>query len=78
LDGGDEKGVGIFREDIKEGAFNNRASDRLLHMEEVDQANSTNIFRRVDAGAGSSCRPSSFMGALYSSRPWFAKLATSG
>jgi hypothetical protein len=27
---GDEKGIGILREDIKERAFNNRASDRLL------------------------------------------------
>ena len=27
---GDEKGIGILREDIKERAFDNRASDRLL------------------------------------------------
>ena len=32
---GDEKGVGILREDIKERAFDNRASDRLLHMDEI-------------------------------------------
>ena len=36
---GDEKGIGILREDIKESAFNNPASDRLLHMDEIDQAN---------------------------------------
>ena len=34
---GDEKGTGIVREDIKDAAFNKRASDRLLHMDEVDQ-----------------------------------------
>jgi len=34
---GDEKGTGIAREDIKDAAFNKRASDRLLHMDEVDQ-----------------------------------------
>ena len=32
---GDEKGIGILREDIKERAFDNRASDRLLHMDEI-------------------------------------------
>ena len=36
---GDEKGIGILREDIKERAFDSRASDRLLHMDEIDQAN---------------------------------------
>ena len=34
---GDEKGTGIIREDIKHAAFDKRASDRLLHMDEVDQ-----------------------------------------
>ncbi len=34
---GDEKGTSIIREDIKDAAFDNRASDRLLHMDEVDQ-----------------------------------------
>ena len=33
----DEKGTGIIREDIKDTAFDNRASDTLLHMDEVDQ-----------------------------------------
>jgi hypothetical protein len=39
---GDVKGIGIFREDIKDGAFDSRASDRLLHMDEVDQENLDN------------------------------------
>ena len=34
---GDEKGTGLIREDIKDAAFDNRASDTLLHMDEVDQ-----------------------------------------
>jgi hypothetical protein len=33
---GDEKGTGIIREDIKDAAFDNRACDTLLHMDEVD------------------------------------------
>jgi hypothetical protein len=32
---GDEKGTGIIRDDIKDAAFDNRASDTLLHMDEV-------------------------------------------
>jgi len=35
---GDEKGTGVVREDIKDGAFDERAADRLLHMHEVVQA----------------------------------------
>ena len=34
---GDEKGTGILREDIKNAVFDKRTSDRLLHMDEVDQ-----------------------------------------
>jgi hypothetical protein len=29
--------MGIIREDIKDAAFDSRASDRLLHMDHVDQ-----------------------------------------
>lgn len=53
---GDEKGTGIIREDIKDAAFNNRASDALLHMDEVDQELSTAICRRAAIGAVSSCK----------------------
>src|SRR6516162_11505725 len=72
---GDEKGIGILREDIKERAFNSRASDRLLHMDEVDQAqldtylSARGRLRRKFLQAGS------FMGALTAVGPWFAKLA---
>ena len=34
---GDEKGTGIIREDVKDAAFDHRAADALLHMDEVDQ-----------------------------------------
>jgi hypothetical protein len=72
---GDEMGIGVLREDIKEGAFNKRASDHLLHMDEVDQAqldtylSARGRLRRKFLQAGS------FMGALTAVGPWFAKLA---
>jgi len=31
--GGDEKGTGVVREDIKDAAFGNRTADRLLHRD---------------------------------------------
>src|SRR6516165_5825692 len=53
---GDEKGIGILREDIKERAFNNRASDRLLHMDEIDKENLDCYLSARGLGAASSCR----------------------
>src|SRR5690242_16205637 len=34
---GDEKGTGVLREDIKDAAVTRRTSDRLLHMDELNQ-----------------------------------------
>src|SRR6516164_10337068 len=34
---GDEKGTGVIRDDIKDGAFSKRTADRLLHTDEMDQ-----------------------------------------
>jgi acetamidase/formamidase len=72
---GDEKGTGIVREDIKNAAFNERTSDRLLHMDEVDQE----IFDGYLSARGHWRRKflqaSSFMGVLAAVEPWFAKLA---
>ena len=34
---GDEKGTGVVREDIKDAAFDKRSSDRLLHMDQLNQ-----------------------------------------
>ncbi|MBV8591442.1 MAG: hypothetical protein JO212_15520, partial [Acetobacteraceae bacterium] len=72
---GDEKGTGILREDIKARAFNNRASDRLLHMGEIDQANFDNYLSARGRWRRQLLQASSFMGALAAVGPWFAKLA---
>lgn len=72
---GEENGTGIFREDIKDAAFDNRIADRLLHMDEVDQErldaylSTRGRLRRKFLGA------SSFMGLLAAVEPWFGKLA---
>jgi len=72
---GEENGTGIFREDIKDAAFDKRAADRLLHMDEVDQErldaylSTRGRLRRKFLGA------SSFMGLLAAVEPWFGKLA---
>ena len=72
---GDEKGVGILREDIKEGAFNKRASDRLLHMDEVDQANLDKYLSARGRWRRKFLQASSFIGALTAVGPSFARLA---
>jgi acetamidase/formamidase len=72
---GDENGVGILREDIKERAFDNRASDRLLHMDEVDQAKFDAYLSARGRGRRKFLRASSFMGALTAVGPWFSRLA---
>ena len=72
---GDEKGIGILREDIKERAFDNRASDRLLHMDEVDQANFDQYLSARGRWRRKFLHASSFMGALAAVGPWFARLA---
>jgi acetamidase/formamidase len=72
---GDEKGIGIFREDIKEGAFDNRASDRLLHMDEISQQNLDNYLSARGRWRRKFLRASSFMGALAAVGPWFTRLA---
>ena len=72
---GEENGIGVLREDIKDAAFDRRAADRLLHMDEVDQ-------ERLDAYLtvrGRSRRrllgASSFMALLAAVGPWFDRLA---
>ena len=72
---GDEKGIGILREDIKERAFNNRSSDRLLHMDEIDQANLDSYLSARGRWRRKFLQASSFMGALAAVGPWFGKLA---
>jgi len=75
---GDVKGIGIFREDIKDRAFEDIASDRLLHMDEVDQENLDNYLSARGRWRRKFLRASTFMGALAAVDPWFAKLARAG
>jgi acetamidase/formamidase len=72
---GDEKGTGVIREDIKEAAFCNRAADRLLHMDEMDQERLDGFLTARGRMRRQLLRASSFMGALAAIGPRFAKLA---
>jgi acetamidase/formamidase len=72
---GEEKGTGIIREDIKDVAFNGRASDRLLHMDEVDQETFDGYLSTRGRWRRKFLQASGFMGALAAVEPWFAKLA---
>jgi acetamidase/formamidase len=72
---GDEKGTGIIREDIKDAAFDKRASDRLLHMDEVDQETFDGYLSVRGRNRRKFLVASSFMGALAAVEPWFARLA---
>ena len=72
---GDEKGTGVLREDIKNAAFGNRTSDRLLHMDEMDQERLDGFLTARGRMRRQLLRASSFMGALAAVGPRFAKLA---
>jgi acetamidase/formamidase len=72
---GDEKGAGVIREDIKDGAFGPRAQDRLLHRDEVDQERFDGFLTARGRLRRQLLRASSFMGALAAIGPRFANLA---
>jgi acetamidase/formamidase len=72
---GDEKGTGIIREDIKDAAFDTRASDTLLHTDEVDQETLDGYLSTRGQWRRKFLQASSFMGALAAVEPWFARLA---
>jgi acetamidase/formamidase len=72
---GDEKGTGVFREDIKDSAFTNRAADRLLHMHEIDRPQFDGFLTARGRSRRRLLRASSFMGALAAIGPWFTKLS---
>jgi acetamidase/formamidase len=72
---GDEKGTGIIREDIKDAAFDNRASDALCHMDEVDQETLDGYLSARGHWRRKFLQASSFMAALTAVEPWFARLA---
>ncbi len=71
----DEKGTGVVREDIKDAAFTRRTSDRLLHMDEMDQERLDGYLTARGRTRRKLIRASSFLGALAAVGPWFAKLA---
>ncbi|MGA8755958.1 MAG: acetamidase/formamidase family protein [Stellaceae bacterium] len=72
---GDEKGTGVLREDIKEGTFDARVADRLLHRDEVDQEQFDGYLTARGRRRRQLLRTSSFMGALAAVGPWFDRLA---
>jgi acetamidase/formamidase len=72
---GDEKGTGIIRDDIKDAAFDNRASNTLLHMDEVDQETLDGYLSARGHWRRKFLQASSFMGALAAVEPWFVRLA---
>jgi hypothetical protein len=71
---GEEKGTGVFREDIKGAAFTKRAQDRLLHMDEVNQERLDVYLTARGLSRRRLLRASSFMGALAGIGPWFNRL----
>ncbi len=71
---GDEKGTGVLREDIKDSAFTNRAADRLLHLDEINQARFDDYLSARGRSRRRLLRASRFMGALAAIGPWFTKL----
>jgi acetamidase/formamidase len=72
---GEEQGTGVLREDIKDAAFSQRAADRLLHMDEVNQEQLDGYLNARGRSRRRLLRASSFMGALAGIGPWFGKLA---
>jgi acetamidase/formamidase len=71
---GEEKGTGVFREDIKDAAFSKRGADRLLHMDEMNQEQLDGYLTARGLARRRLLRASTFMGALAGIGPWFTKL----
>jgi acetamidase/formamidase len=72
---GDEKGTGIIREDIKDGAVTPKSADRLSQMDEIDHERLDGYLSARGHARRQLLRASSFMGALAAVMPAFAKLA---
>jgi acetamidase/formamidase len=72
---GDEKGIGVVREDIKGRTYDKRTADRLLHMDHVEQERLDGFLSARGRARRQLLRASSFMGALAAVGPWFGKLA---
>src|ERR1700687_1520416 len=72
---GEEQGVGVLREDIKNAAFTPRAADRLLPLDEMNQEQLDGYLTARGLARRRLLRASTFMGALAGIGPWFTKLA---
>jgi len=72
---GDEQGIGVVREDIKDAAFERRAADRLWHMDEVDQGQVDGFLTARGRARRKLLQASSFMSALAAVGPSFGRLA---
>lgn len=72
---GDEQGVGVIREDLKDAAVNPKSADRLQNMDEIDQERLDGYLTARGRARRRLLRASGFMGALAAVQPWFAKLA---
>jgi len=72
---GDEKGTGVFREDIKDAALAKPSVDRLLHMDEMDQETLDAYLTVRGRRRRDLMRASGFMSLLAAVEPWFGKLA---
>ena len=71
---GEEKGTGVLREDIKDVAWTSRVSDRLRHMDEMDQERLDSYLSARGRSRRALLRASTFMGALAAVGPWFERL----
>jgi acetamidase/formamidase len=74
---GEEKGTGVLREDLKDAAWSRRVSDRLLHMDEMNQERLDGYLSARGHARRSLLRASTFMGALAAVGPWFSQLGFS-
>lgn len=71
---GEEQGTGVVREDIKDGTVTQRTTDRLLHMDQIQQETLDGYMTQRGRSRRNLLRASSFMGALAAVGPWFGKL----
>jgi acetamidase/formamidase len=75
---GEEQGTGIVREDIKDAALSRQRTDRLLHIDELNQENLDTYLSTRGRFRRKLLQASSFMGMLAAVGPWFRKAEQSG
>ena len=72
---GEENGTGVWRENVKDAAFTRGAADRLLHMDQMNQAQIDGYLTARGRSRRRLLGASTFLGALAGIGPWFNKLA---